>query len=149
MKQLKTTILALGLFTVTSFTYASSLYTGQWIGEAKSSQDADDVSMKIWLHESSGKIIGRYCLIYQGGNRIDCSGDDETNIRGKVDGSAKAIITFDSWFGGKNGKATLVANDSSLHWHLVDKPNGHQSYIPSYFYLKKISGNYDDVKHTK
>ncbi|MFE8152796.1 hypothetical protein RBA63_13065 [Brenneria goodwinii] len=149
MKQLKTALLALSLFTLTSFTYAGSLYTGQWRGETKSSQGADDVSMKIWLHESSGKIIGRYCLIYQSGNRTDCSGDDETNIRGKVEGSVKANITFDSWFGGKNGKAILVANGALLHWQLVEKPNGHQSYIPFSFELKKISENYNDIKYIK
>ncbi|MFS2224247.1 hypothetical protein [Pantoea sp. B65] len=150
MKKIIMAVFSLSLLTVASISFAASPFTGWWRGEIIDAQDGDTISMSIWLNESGGKIVGRYCLIYQGGNRTDCPADDyETNIHGKVDGSGKANIRFESWSGRKNGRATLTINREVMTWNLIKKPIREVRFIPSRFELIKKSDIYHELKYRR
>ncbi|RQM36338.1 hypothetical protein [Erwinia psidii] len=149
MNQFKKIMLMLVLSGLYSASSLASDFTGQWTGEKITEGDKDKVSMTIWLNESEDEVTGRYCLIYQNGSRTDCSGNDESNIHGRIKSKGIADINFDSWFGGKNGEALLTGKGNQLSWRLIAKPQGNESYIPAFFVLHKKKDNVSDVKFTK
>ena len=132
----------LAMLLLPSLCFANTLFTGQWSGEVNSNNQNIDSTMSIWLQEHKGKIIGRYCLIYNHGNRIDCTDDNENNISGKVVGKNKAILHFDSWFGEKNGEAEFTVEDDQAQWKLLRKPENTEHYIPENYKYKKTSSQF-------
>ncbi|MDU4288527.1 hypothetical protein [Mixta calida] len=121
---------------------ANNLFTGQWRGEVKNKKQGIDSSMSIWLKENQGDIVGRYCLIYNQGERIDCTDDNENNISGRVIKNNKALLHFDSWFGEKNGEAEFTVENDQAEWKLLKTPRNSQHYIPKEYKYKKVSSQF-------
>ncbi|MFZ4835074.1 hypothetical protein [Rouxiella sp. Mn2063] len=126
---------------VSFFSQAKSLFIGEWANNSHP-EKPNDISMKIWLTEDKGLVKGRYCLIYENGNRIDCSNDNAENIHGVLNRQGIALLNFDSWFGEKHGKAEFSVNGDYAHWHLLSPPVNSDHYFPKDIELKKISDLY-------
>lgn len=91
---------------------AMAEFSGDWDYEYGSN------SMSLVLFEDSGKVFGRYCFVTNSGNRIDCAGEDEVNVKGTVINNV-GQITFESTFGG-TGKATIKINSDLLTYTITD-----------------------------
>lgn len=89
-------------------------FGGHWESDNKSS------SYIIDLVETGDHVSGKYCFITNNGNRIDCTEQsDNDNITGTIV-NGKALISFDSTFGGK-GTAILSIDGDKLIYHVEDK----------------------------
>ncbi|PDO89726.1 hypothetical protein [Kosakonia sacchari] len=106
-------------------------FSGQWHGS-----ESNESTLTLKLSQQNNKLTGSYCFISQRGNRIDCPDEQQDNLRGEVKNNT-AIVTFDSSFGGKNGKATLVINGDKLAWHLTQPPEHGDYYAPENYALVK------------
>ncbi|TCC07135.1 hypothetical protein E0L21_12025 [Kosakonia quasisacchari] len=106
-------------------------FSGQWHGSER-----NESTLTLKLSQLNNKLTGSYCFITQRGNRIDCPDEQQDNLRGDVKNNT-ATITFDSSFGGKNGKATLVVNGDKLAWHLTQPPEHGDYYAPENYALVK------------
>ncbi|WP_198404824.1 hypothetical protein [Burkholderia ambifaria] len=81
--------------------------------------------------DGMGNVRGRYCFITQNGNRIDCSPDEEFNIKGRISGDKnKAIVNFYSFFGASDGVAEMTVNSNRLQWRVIERPKGGDYYGP-------------------
>lgn len=116
-----------------------SSFSGKWHGE-RSGRDNEkpESTMSLRLTEKNGSITGEYCLIYNNGNRIDCTTDNENNISGYVVGNNKVVINFYTWFGEKGGKAEVYLDGNKAIWKLLKRPTNSEHYIPeSYEYVRE------------
>jgi len=120
---------------------AKSLFIGEWANNSHP-EKPDDISMRIWLTEEKGLVKGRYCLIYDNGNRMDCSNDNEDNIHGVLNHQGIALLNFNSWFGEKHGKAEFSVNGDYAHWHLLSPPVNSDHFFPKDIKLTKVSDLY-------
>tara|TARA_B100000780_G_C21117937_1_gene452489 strand:+ start:233 stop:652 length:420 start_codon:yes stop_codon:yes gene_type:complete len=92
---------------------------------------------KIELEVKNDSIWGKYCAISNFGNRIDCSTEDELNIKGKINGNS-AEVTFYSFYGAKNGKALLLIKGNQLTWKITQWPTGNQVIAPEKAELAQV-----------
>jgi hypothetical protein len=100
-------------------------------GEWEWNNDPSTMAFSIDLKQHGDKLQGQYCAVAQNGNKTDCGDEKNPNINGIVYGSGKlAIIGFSSFFGAKNGKATLEISDGNLIWRIIKTPNGGEFYAP-------------------
>ncbi|KAA8669651.1 hypothetical protein F4W08_15970 [Pantoea dispersa] len=120
--------------------WAAIDFNGEWSGAAGNENSSDYSTLNIKIRQVDGKVVGRYCYITNSGNRIDCPDGDESNLHGIVKNN-KAVVKFDSAFGGKNGEAELTLNNNCMLWHLTVLPSHGEFYAPKYFSLKKIEPN--------
>ncbi len=120
--------------------WAAIDFNGEWSGAAGNENSSDYSTLNIKIRQVDGKVVGRYCYITNSGNRIDCPDGDESNLHGIVKNN-KAVVKFDSAFGGKNGEAELTLNNNCMLWHLTVLPSHGEFYAPKYFSLKKIELN--------
>ncbi|NIE55017.1 MULTISPECIES: hypothetical protein [unclassified Burkholderia] len=89
------------------------------------------MTFSIDLKQQGGKLKGQYCAVAQNGKKTDCDDESNPNIYGIVDGVGKsAVVNFSSFFGAKNGKATLKIIDGHLVWHIIKSPFGGEFYAP-------------------
>ncbi|WP_051937197.1 hypothetical protein [Erwinia sp. 9145] len=132
-----------------SFLSHANSFTGQWKGDLIDPYNNDVTTMTLSLKEKGGEIEGRYCLIYNNGNKTDCSTTDEMNIHGEKIESDRAKITFKSWFGGDKGKARITLKNDILQWHTLVKPQGENTYIPYKLSLIRSSDKYETEKFTR
>lgn len=119
------------LFSCCTSAASATDFTGQWHGS-----ESSESTFTLKLSQQSNKITGSYCFITQRGNRIDCPDEQHNNLRGEVVNHT-AIVTFDSSFGGKNGKATLVIHGDKMAWHLTQPPERGDYYAPVNYALVK------------
>ena len=135
------------VFYSTAFSHSNSLFNGKWeYVEYKSGTETPYSALDISLNEGEyGNIYGAYCFVTQYGNRIDCTPDGELNVNGHaMDSPRKASVTFDSFFGAKNGIAELsIDDDDSLTWDIIKRPQGGDYYGPNRIILKKIASKTD------
>jgi hypothetical protein len=104
----------------------TKIFDGEW-GSAVASNGTFSIS----LRQTVSRIIGQYCAIAKNGNKIDCDPENNPNITGVVNGhSGVASLTFSSFFGATTGKATIVRGNGQLIWHVVEAPQGGESYAP-------------------
>lgn len=109
----------------------ASSFSGTWQGK---DNDASTLSLK--LTQKGSKLIGTYCYITQGGNRIDCADEDKPNLMGSVKNNV-ATISFDSNFGAVNGQATLKLEGNTLRWTMTRTPENGEYYAPEHYNLIK------------
>jgi hypothetical protein len=104
----------------------AKIFDGEW---EKSNVASGTFSMS--LRQTGSRITGQYCAIAKNGNKIDCDPANNPNITGVVnDGSSVASLTFSSFFGATTGKATIARRNGQLIWHVVQVPQGGESYAP-------------------
>ncbi|QKJ85247.1 hypothetical protein PMPD1_0264 [Paramixta manurensis] len=124
---------------------AGDAFTGQWKGDDLNPATGEiETSMNLWLQEKGAHIVGRYCLIYNSGGKIDCTDNDENNIRGEVVNKNTVLISFNSWFGGRPGKATITLKEDKAFWNKLSFSDGDKIYVPNRFILSKISNEFSN-----
>ncbi|WP_309609198.1 hypothetical protein [Flavobacterium sp.] len=87
---------------------------------------------------NSNEFIAQYCAIAQKGNRIDCSNDEEFNVKGVINGN-KIEATFYSFFDNKKMKGNvelMLLDDDTFQWTITKKPSS-EFYAPTKCLLKK------------
>jgi hypothetical protein len=103
------------------------IFDGKWEQYTVASSGTFSMS----LTQTRSGIIGQYCVIAKNGNKIDCDPVNNPNITGVVNGhSGIANLTFSSFFGAASGKATIARRNNQLIWHVVELPQGGNSYAP-------------------
>ncbi|ROI03570.1 MULTISPECIES: hypothetical protein [unclassified Chryseobacterium] len=95
-------------------------------------------------------ITAQYCAIEDRGNKIDCSNEENNNVKGIIKGH-KIYLSFNSFFEGKDGKAEIEIHNEYLLWKVTKSPIG-KYYAPSQAKLykkeKKVQENIQDNKAT-
>ncbi|WP_342325082.1 hypothetical protein AAEY27_10065 [Kosakonia sp. BYX6] len=114
---------------------SADLFSGKWQGD-----DDFTSTFSLKLLQQNNKLTGSYCFITRGGNRIDCADEEQNNLSGEAKNNV-ATITFDSTFGGKNGKATLVVDGEKMQWQLTQPPAKGNYYAPESYHLVKDHAN--------
>lgn len=88
-------------------------------------------TFSIDLKQDGRKIYGQYCAISLNGARIDCDDKDNPNILGQIDSSGKlATVEFSSYFGAKQGRATMRISKGRIIWKITIDPHGGYFYAP-------------------
>ncbi|WP_298319557.1 hypothetical protein [uncultured Aquimarina sp.] len=77
----------------------------------------------INLFKKDSKIVGNYCSITNNGNKIDCSVDDEQNLKAIIVDSILKV-EFYSFFGGTNGVSEIELENENIIWTIVKSPVG-------------------------
>ncbi|WP_156437143.1 hypothetical protein [Burkholderia sp. RF2-non_BP3] len=113
----------------------------------------DTMTFSIDLTQNGTKLYGQYCAVAQNGNKVDCDGKADANINGIVDIAGRsAIVNFSSFFGARNGKASLNISNGRLVWHIVKIPADGEFYAPKKAILvshSSVKSNYlaENVAH--
>ena len=90
-----------------------------------SGRDTPYSVLTIELRVRGDEVSGRYCFILDYGNRIDCDPASGENFQGRLSGNGRsAHVSFQSFFGGGPGQATLNLRDSVLLWTVTVTPDG-------------------------
>ena len=88
--------------------------------------DLPDIIFTLSIQKNSNnEFIAQYCAIAQKGNRIDCSNDEEYNVKGLIKGN-KIEATFYSFFDNKKAKGNVelvLLDNETLQWSITKKPN--------------------------
>ncbi|MCD2356103.1 hypothetical protein LQK91_06645 [Pantoea sp. MHSD4] len=116
--------------------FASEHFTGQWSGQEKNDNGSLYSTLTLKLKQNNNNIMGSYCYVIRGGNKIDCPDDNDINIKGTAN-DKNALIEFDSSFGGVKGKAKLEFKDNKLLWKLIKDPENGEFYAPKTYTLDK------------
>lgn len=88
------------------------------------------INLKI---DSNNYVKGTFCYIKNYVKRIDC----DNAFNGKLI-NKELVFSFNSSFGGKNGRAKIkLINDCTLLWEILKKPEG-EAYIPNKKILKPV-----------
>lgn len=95
---------------------ANANFNGKWVSQNNNS------TLTLLLSQHGDTIAGSYCFIYRGGNRIDCPGNGESNVHGKINGNI-ANIYFTSSFDNLKGKAKIEVNEDNMKWTLLSFPS--------------------------
>jgi len=93
---------------------------GSW--NWRSEDKSQEFTIKIKRIDKDS-VFGQYCAVYNNGNKIDCDVDDINNIKGLIV-KDKIKLKFDSFFGGKNGKAEIKIFENYIEWKVTKSPNG-------------------------
>lgn len=103
-------------------------FSGKW--EAGKESGTGDANFSVTLNQQGDRLTGSYCYVAGNGNRIDCASvDGVENIHGTVEGE-RAVISFDSMFGGKRGKVELLKEGERIAWKLMKEPRQGNYYAP-------------------
>ncbi|WP_313698891.1 hypothetical protein [Pantoea sp.] len=124
--------------------FASDDFTGQWSGQEKNDNGSLYSTLTLKLKQNNNNITGSYCYVTRGGNKIDCPEGDGSNLKGTANGK-KALIEFDSAFGGVKGKASLELKDNKVLWKLIKDAENGEFYAPKAYALDK-EVNQGDLK---
>ncbi len=118
--------------------YAEEGFTGLWQGE-KYGEDKENPEsfFQLKLYQYGNHVKGSYCYISEYGNRIDCGVDNEININGSAESDTILYVTFDSPFGGKNGRAKLITDHNKMIWQVVAFPQEGDFVVPEEYSLNK------------
>lgn len=116
--------------------FASDDFTGQWSGQEKNDNGSLYSTLTLKLKQDNNNITGSYCYVTRGGNKIDCPEGNGSNLKGTANGK-KALIEFDSSFGGVKGKANLELKDNKVLWKLIKDPENGEFYAPKTYALDK------------
>ncbi|WP_434744949.1 hypothetical protein [Candidatus Pantoea rara] len=124
--------------------FASDDFTGQWSGQEKNDSGSLYSTLTLKLKQNNNNITGSYCYVTRGGNKIDCPEGDGSNLKGTANGK-KALIEFDSAFGGVKVKASLELKDNKVLWKLIKDAENGEFYAPKAYALDK-EVNQGDLK---
>ena len=124
--------------------FASDNFTGQWSGQEKNDNGSLYSTLTLKLKQNNNNITGSYCYVTRGGSKIDCPEGDGSNLKGTANGK-KALIEFDSAFGGVKDKASLELKDNKVLWKLIKGPENGEFYAPKAYALDK-EVNQGDLK---
>jgi len=116
--------------------FASDDFTGQWSGQQKNDNGSLYSTLTLKLKQNNNNVTGSYCYVTRGGNKIDCPESNGSNLKGTANGK-KALIEFDSSFGGVKGKANLEIKDNKILWKLIKDPENGEFYAPKAYALDK------------
>lgn len=94
---------------------------GHW--ESKNDSNTNTYSIDFFLR-NDGQLEGQYCAVARGGNKIDCSPKVERNVNFLRQEGENIIVSFESFFGAKNGVARIKKKQNELFWEVVKKPQG-------------------------
>ncbi|MEB7539554.1 hypothetical protein NGC37_14700 [Pantoea anthophila] len=115
---------------------ASDDFTGQWSGQEKNDNGSLYSTLTLKLKQDNNNITGSYCYVTRSGNKIDCPEDNVSNLKGTAN-DKKALIEFNSSFGGVKGKANLEIKDDKVLWNLIKDPENGEFYAPKTYALEK------------
>ncbi|MGK3115384.1 hypothetical protein [Candidatus Pantoea formicae] len=121
-----------------SLSFSSAGFSGEWSGFSGHQGSSSYSTLNLKIMNDGKEINGRYCYITRGGERIDCPDDDKYNLHGTVYGN-KAVVKFNSTFGGRDGLADLTLTNNGINWHLVKKPDNGDFYAPDDMNLSKVN----------
>ncbi len=107
-------------------------FIGDW--EMVSTMPNDGTFMLHLSKNSEDKLLGFYCAVAKNGNKIDCSTDNENNIKTIKIENDGILLQFESFFGAKNGEAKISLSNKKLHWIILKRPIG-EFYCPEDVYL--------------
>lgn len=113
---------------------------GEWefIDNPKN-DDLPNMVFTLSIQKSDNKeFVAQYCAVAQKGNRIDCSNEQEFNVKGIIKGN-KVVATFYSFFGSKKRQGDvelLLKNDNTLEWKIIKEPS-FEFYAPKKCLLNK------------
>jgi len=124
--------------------FASDDFTGQWSGQQKNDNGSLFSTLTLKLKQNNNNVTGSYCYVTRGGNKIDCPESNGINLKGTANGK-KAVIEFDSSFGGAEGKANLEIKDNKILWKIIKDPENGEFYAPKAYTLDK-EVNQSDLK---
>lgn len=110
-------------------------FSGKWQGEGDAAS-----TFSLQLSQQNNKLTGSYCFITQGGKRIDCPDEQQQNLSGEIKNNI-ANITFNSTFGGVEGKATLTLSGEKLQWRMTRPPVNGDYYAPEHYTLVRDRAN--------
>ncbi|SJZ40563.1 hypothetical protein [Pantoea eucalypti] len=122
--------------------FASDDFTGQWSGQQKNDNGSLYSTLTLKLKQNNNNVTGSYCYVTRGGNKIDCPESNGSNLKGTANGK-KALIEFDSSFGGAKGKANLEIKDNKILWNLIKDPENGEFYAPEAYSLDKEINHVD------
>jgi hypothetical protein len=138
---------------------------GEW--EFIDNPNNDDLPNMVFTlsiqKSNNNEFVAQYCAVAQKGNRIDCSNEQEFNIKGIIKGN-KVVATFYSFFGNKKNQGDvelLLKNDNTLEWQITKEPSS-EFYAPKKCLLNKkqtiaesksnqnvtLPFNFEDYKNT-
>ena len=106
-------------------------FSGHWVHESESK------SLTLDLVEDGTYLVGKYCFITNGGNRIDCPESNDGNIHGVITDDI-GIVDFESSFGGR-GQATISIEKSVLKYTITNSApfvNANMSVSKEIFFKK-------------
>lgn len=112
-------------------------FAGSWYWKSKDSNS----SFKIVLKQENDSVYGQYCAAYDRGNRMDCDFDTSYNLSGKIS-KGIALITFNSFYGAKNGKASLMLKCDTLIWEIKKFPDDGDCFAPEQVNLTHNNQNW-------
>lgn len=116
-----------------------NVFVGDWIVESSSDKRDDTFSLHLFKNKN-GLLEGYYCTVTRNGSKIDCSSDQNINIRTIKNENNFTIVSFESFFGAKNGEAKISLVNNKIHWEVLKKPIG-EFYCPNSAYLVKKNDN--------
>lgn len=128
--------------------FALDNLSGQWSGEENNKDGTVYSTLTLKIKQSGDNLVGRYCYVTRNGNRIDCPDDNVSNMKGVIKND-KAVVEFDSSFGGKGGVAELVLEKNDLVWHLIKEPKGGDFYAPESYQLTKEESKLNNKNQIK
>jgi hypothetical protein len=103
----------------------SSEIVGAWQSVTKVKGKAEPISVfSIKLHVRGPEIGGQYCYVTQYGNKADCDPSNNENISGFIKDDNEGVVTFFSFFGGRNGEAKISIRNGKLLWKVTKIPTG-------------------------
>lgn len=95
----------------------TNVFVGDWIAESSSNKNDDTFSLHLFKNKN-GLLEGYYCAITKNGSKIDCTSDKEINIRTIKNENNFVIVSFESFFGAKNGEAKITLENDKIHWEI-------------------------------
>ncbi len=100
-------------------------FSGFWGWENKE----NEITFRLKLYQNKDSIWGQYCAAAYAGLRMDCSFDTEFNITGNIFKDS-ARVRFYSFYGAKNGLASLHCIGDTLIWKIIRWPSGGEVFAP-------------------
>lgn len=112
-------------------------FVGDW--ELENNSPGINNTFSIHLQKnSSGVLEGYYCAVVRNGTKIDCSPYKEINIKTVDKQKEGYLVSFESFFGAKNGRALIKVKNNKLYWQIIKEPLG-DFYCPKSVYLIKTN----------
>lgn len=109
-------------------------YIGGWYMKSGGGH-SNTFSIKIFVGQNKN-MEGQYCSVVRQGSRMDCPSENERNITDFVKTDSGYMVSFQSSYGAKGGKAQLYILNTQLYWKIIEKPVG-EYYCPSSAVLYK------------
>jgi hypothetical protein len=94
-------------------------FVGKWAWEKTSEVQ----SFSIEILQRGDSLLGKYCIVSNAGEKMNCSMDDKDFSFGfRLSNEKTVTFPFKSYKDDDKGKATLTLEGNKLLWHLAQAP---------------------------